>query len=59
MPQNELIEITNQMGDKMSLEVSWESDIWEWARMLRIILTYLDFPEVTIDKILPKAKREN
>ena len=54
MPQNETIEVTNQRGVKMSLEVSWESDIWMWARTFRVILKWLDFPEMTVDKVLPK-----
>ena len=54
MPQNETIEVTDQNGVKMALEVSWESDIWAWARTFRVILKWLDFPEMTVDKILPK-----
>ena len=54
MAQNEVITVSNQMGDKMSIEVSWESDIWAWARAFRVILKWLDFPEMTIDKVLPK-----
>ena len=54
MPQNETIEVTDQNGVKMALEVSWESDIWAWARTFRVILKWLEFPEMTVDKVLPK-----
>ena len=54
MPQNETIEVINQRGVKLSLEVSWEDDIWAWARTFRVILKWLDFPEMTVDKVLPK-----
>ena len=54
MAQNEVITVTNQNGVKMSLEVSWESDIWAWARTFRVILKWLEFPEMTVDKVLPK-----
>ena len=54
MAQNETIEITDQNGVKMALEVSWEADAWAWARTFRVILKWLDFPEMTIDKVLPK-----
>lgn len=53
MPQNETIEVTDQNGVKMSLEVSWESDIWAWAKVFRVILKWLEFPEGSIDKVLP------
>ena len=56
MSQNEVIEVTNQEGTKMSLEVSWESNIWAWAKMFRVILKWLEFPEMTVEKILPKEK---
>ena len=54
MTQNETIEVTDQNGVKIALEVSWESDIWAWARAFRVILKWLDFSEMTIDKVLPK-----
>lgn len=54
MPQNESIEVTNQMGVKMRLDVSWEDDIWSWARTFRMILKWLDFADESVDKILPK-----
>ena len=54
MPQNETITITSQDGNKMSIEVSWESDVWAWSKVFRVILKWLEFPEMTVDKILPK-----
>ena len=54
MPQNEVITITDQGGTKMSIEVSWETDVWGWAKVFRVILKWLEFPEVTVDRILPK-----
>ena len=54
MPQNEVITITDQTGTKMSIEVSWESDIWAWAKVFRVILKWLEFAEMTVDKVLPK-----
>jgi len=54
MAQNEVITVTNQNGVKMSLEVSWSDDIWAWARTFRVILKWLEFPEMTVDKVLPK-----
>ncbi len=54
MPQNEVITITDQTGTKMSIEVLWESDIWAWAKVFRVILKWLEFPEMTVDRILPK-----
>ncbi len=56
MSQNETIEVTDQNGVKMKLEVSWESDIWVWAKAFRVILRWLEFPEMTVEKILPKEK---
>ena len=55
MPQNEVITVTDQNGVKMSLEVSWEADIWSWAKVFRVILKWLEFAEVTVDRILPKG----
>ena len=54
MPQNEVITVTDQVGDKMSIEVSWATDVWGWAKVFRVILKKLEFAEGTIDKILPK-----
>ena len=54
MAQNEVITVSNQMGDEMSIEVSWQADAWVWARTFRVILKWLEFPEMTIDKVLPK-----
>lgn len=54
MPQNEVITITDQSGTKMSIEVSWEDNIWAWAKVFRVILKWLEFPERSVDKILPK-----
>ena len=54
MPQNESIEVINQHGIKLRLDVSWEDDIWAWAKTFRVILKWLEFPEGSIDKILPK-----
>ena len=54
MPQNETIEVTNQHGIKLRLDVSWEDDIWAWAKTFRVILKWLGFAEGSIDKILPK-----
>jgi len=54
MPRNETIEVINQHGVKMNLEVSWEDDIWAWSKTFRVILKWLEFPEMTINKILPK-----
>ncbi len=54
MAQNEVITVTNQNGVKMSLEVSWEDDAWAWARTFRVILKWLEFPEMTVDRVLPK-----
>lgn len=54
MPQNEVITITDQAGTKMSVEVSWEENIWAWAKVFRVILKWLEFPSVTVDRILPK-----
>lgn len=54
MASNEFIEITNQTGEKMKIEISWEDNIWAWAKVFRVILKWLEFPSVTVDKILPK-----
>jgi len=55
MPNNEKIEVTDQNGVKMSLEVSWEADIWSWAKVFRVILKWLEFPSITVERILPKG----
>ena len=55
MPQNEFIEITNQKGEKMKMEISWESDVWVWSRTFRVILKWLEFPSIAVDRILPKG----
>jgi len=31
MSQNEFIEVTDQQGDKLKIEISWESDVWKWV----------------------------
>lgn len=54
MSQNESIEVTNQKGVKMRLDVSWEDDVWAWAKVFRVILKWLEFAEMTVDKVLPK-----
>ena len=54
MPQNEVITVTDQEGTKISIEVSWETDVWGWAKVFRVILKWLEFPEMTVDRILPK-----
>ncbi len=47
---NEFIEVTNQNGVKMKLEISWEDDIWAWVDTFKVILKWLDFADVTIEK---------
>ena len=54
MPQNEVITVTDQNGVKMSIEVSWEADVWAWAKTFRVILKWLEFPSITVERILPK-----
>lgn len=53
---NEFIEVTNQNGVKMTLEVSWEDDIWAWVDTFKVILKWLGFAEVTIEKALGKEE---
>ena len=54
MVSNEFIEVSNQTGEKLKIEVSWEADIWAWSKVFRVILKWLEFADVTVDKILPK-----
>ena len=56
MPQNEVITVTNQLGEKITIEMGWEDDIWKIADKLRLVLMFLTYPTTTIDKILPKEK---
>ncbi len=56
MSQNEFIEVTDQKGNKLTLEVSWEENIWEWVRIFKVILKWLDFADETIEKALGKEK---
>ncbi len=56
MSQNERLEATNQMGEKIIIEMSWQDDIWQIADKLRLILMFFTYPTTTIDKILPKEK---
>ena len=56
MSQNEFIEVTDQNGVKMRLEVSWESDVWEWVRIFKTILRWLDFPAEVVEKALGKEE---
>jgi len=51
---NEFIEITNQNGVKMKLEISWENDVWAWVDTFKVILKWLGFAEVTIEKAFGK-----
>lgn len=55
-PQNEFIEVTNQLGEKMSIEMGWSDDIWKTADKLRLILMFMTYPSIVIDKILPKGE---
>lgn len=56
MTQNEFIEVTDQQGNKMKIEISWESDVWEWVRIFKTILKWLDFADETIEKALGKVE---
>ena len=56
MIQNEKIEVTNQNGVKMTLGVSWEDDIWAWIDTFKVILKWLGFADVTIEKALGKEE---
>ena len=55
MVSNEFIEVSNQTGEKLKIEVSWEADIWAWAKVFRVILGWLEFPSITVERILPKG----
>ena len=55
MPNNEFIEVSSQTGEKMKIEMSWESDVFAWAKVFRVILKWLEFPSITVDRILPKG----
>ena len=52
MTKNESIEVTDQQGNKMKIEISWESDVWEWVRIFKTILRWLDFPAEVVEKAL-------
>jgi len=56
MSQNEFIEVTDQQGDKLKIEISWESDVWKWVRIFKAILRWLEFPESTVEKALGKEE---
>ena len=56
MSQNEFIEVTDQQGNKMKIEISWESDAWKWVTVFKTILRWLEFPEEVVEKALGKEK---
>ena len=53
---NNFIEATNSEGEKMKIEVSWEENIWEWVRIFKVILKWLDFADETIEKAFGKEE---
>lgn len=56
MIQNEFIEVTDQQGNKMKIEISWESDVWKWVMVFKTILRWLEFPEQVIEKVLGREE---
>ncbi len=56
MSQNEVIEVTDQQGVKLKIEISWESDVWKWIGTFKTILRWLEFPESTVEKALGKEE---
>ncbi len=56
MSQNEFIEVTDQQGNKMKIEISWESDVWKWVDTFKVILRWLEFPEEVVEKALGKEE---
>ena len=45
MEERNKIEVTNNNGDKMSLEVSWDADLDTYLDSFKAILKWLSFPD--------------
>ena len=52
MTQHYTITIKDDDGKEISQRVHWDSDIWDWGRVFRSILTWLSFQSVTIDQLI-------
>lgn len=58
-PENPVLKVINCRGEDMSVSTSWTSDVWEYVRLFRLILKWLDFCDETIDKALPYSEVED
>jgi hypothetical protein len=56
--KNNKIKVINTNGEELDLTISWESDIYEWARLFRVILNWLQFHPENIKEILPENNEE-
>jgi len=51
-PDDPIISVTDGEGGTMSISLRWTSDVWVYAKNLRIILLWLGFTGDTVDKVL-------
>lgn len=51
-PEDPIISVTDGEGGSMSISLRWTSDVWVYAKNLRIILLWLGFTGETVDKVL-------
>lgn len=53
---NPTIDVTNGEGNVLSVDVHWTADVWEYVRIFRLILEWLEFSSMTIDKAIPRGE---
>lgn len=46
------VKVTNTYGEELNLTVHWDSDIYEWARMLKVVLEWLQFHPDNIKEVI-------
>ena len=44
------ITVVNSDGEKLSLNLHWDSDIFEWLRIFKVILKWITFADKTINE---------
>jgi len=52
------ITVTNGEGEKLTITMHWDSDIWAWAKTFKAILFWLTFSSGLINDIIKDDEEE-